>query len=96
MSDSLFQLQNINIQIKNLSSLHETMLTQMNGMNNIGNQLENIGIQMINMGIQLLNIGVDENLINNLNLNQQIQNMKFQLNNIEYKIIKALILIHFK
>ena len=85
MSDSFFQLQNINIQIKNLSSLYETMLTQMNGMNNIGNQLENIGIQMINMGIQLLNIGVDENLINNLNLNQQIQNMKFQLNNIEVK-----------
>ena len=85
MSDSLFQLQNINIQIKNLSSLYETMLMQMNGMNNIGNQLENIGIQMINMGIQLLNIGVDENLINNLNLNQQIQNMKFQLNNIEVK-----------
>ena len=85
MSDSLFQLQNINIQIKNLSSLYETMLMQMNGMNNIGNQLENIGIQMINMGIQLLNIGVDENLINNLNLNQQIQNMKFKLNNIEVK-----------
>ena len=40
---------------------------------------------MINMGIQLLNIGADENLINNLNLNQQIQNMKFQLNNIEVK-----------
>jgi hypothetical protein len=39
MSDSLFQLQNINIQIKNLSSLYETMLTPMNGMNNIGNQL---------------------------------------------------------
>ena len=37
------------------------------------------------MGIQLLNIGADENLINNLNLNQQIQNMKFQLNNIEVK-----------
>ena len=85
MSDSLFQLQNINIQIKNLSSLYETMLTQMNGMNNMGNQLENIWIQMINIGIQLLNIGVDENLINNLNLNQQIQNMKFQLNNIEVK-----------
>ena len=60
MSDSLFQLQNINIQIKNLSSLYETMLMQMNGMNNIGNQLENIGIQMINMGIQLLNYSILE------------------------------------
>ena len=86
MSDYLFQLQNINLQMKNLSAFYDSVLMQMNGMNNAGNQLENIGIQMINMGIQLLNIGVDTNFImNNLNLNQQIQNIRIQLNNIEMK-----------
>ena len=86
MSDYLFQLQNINLQMKNLSAFYDSVLMQMNGMNNTGNQLENIGIQMINMGIQLLNIGVDTNFImNNLNLNQQIQNIRIQLNNIEMK-----------
>ena len=86
MSDYLFQLQNINLQMKNLSAFYDSVLMQMNGMNNTGNQLENIGIQMINMGIQLLNIGVDTNFImNNLNIYQQIQNIRIQLNNIEMK-----------
>ena len=83
MSNINFQLQNYKYQLKNI----ESQLDDSINMQNL-NQVVNMGIQILNVGIQVLYSVMQMHIfdVDYPNLNQQIQDIKKQMLNIEIEI----------
>ena len=83
MSNINIQLQNYKYQLKNI----ESQLDDSINMQNL-NQVANMGIQILNVGIQVLYSIMQMHAfdVDYPNLNQQIQNIKKQMLNIEIEI----------
>ena len=83
MANINIQLQNYKFQLKNIESQFENIMNipNLNLVVNTGIQILNVGLQMISSVMQMHIFEIDY-----LNLNQQIQNIKTQILNIEMEI----------